>query len=293
MGSLSPLGRRSRLVLAPWCMRQAALAAAFLLSATCSAQPPRETQFSQAAQAVLDRNFASPNISYLLMDHSGSVLAERWPSQSPVPPGSLVKPFLAIAYAEQHGGHFPKVLCQGTRTRCWLPAGHGSLSLEEAIAQSCNTYFRALAIATDRQRAAQTFAHYGLNGPDATARSDSLIGLGIEWKESPHTIAKAYLAIGSERNSSPQAAILKGMLGSAEHGTARSIDAALGKNAALAKTGTAVCSHTPQAAADGFTLVLYPAAQPRLLLLVRVHGVTGATSARTAAAMLRSLGAGQ
>jgi hypothetical protein len=39
--------------------------------------------------------------------------------------------------------------------------------------------------------------------------------------------------------------------------------------------------------------MLYPAAQPRLLLLVRVHGVTGADSAKIAGAMLRSLGAGE
>jgi hypothetical protein len=50
--------------------------------------------------------------------------------------------------------------------------------------------------------------------------------------------------------------------------------------------------HACIGAADGFTLVLYPAAQPRLLLLVRVHGITGADSAKVAGAMLRSLGAG-
>jgi hypothetical protein len=68
------------------------------------------------------------------------------------------------------------------------------------------------------------------------------------------------------------------------------VDAALGHDAALAKTGTAVCSHRPRGAADGFTVVLYPAAQPRLLLLVRVHGITGAQSAAVAGAMLRCLG---
>lgn len=83
------------------------------------------------------------------------------------------------------------------------------------------------------------------------------------------------------------------MLDSAKRGTARSVDAALGRNAALAKTGTAACSHTPHGAADGFTVVLYPAARPRLLLLVRVHGVTGAESTRVAGAMLRALGAGE
>ena len=37
------------------------------------------------------------------------------------------------------------------------------------------------------------------------------------------------------------------MLGSAARGTARGVDAALGSDAALAKTGTAVCSHPPRA----------------------------------------------
>jgi cell division protein FtsI/penicillin-binding protein 2 len=106
-------------------------------------------------------------------------------------------------------------------------------------------------------------------------------------------MAKAYLTIEKEQQSATQGKIVKGMMGAAARGTAREVDAALGKNAALAKTGTAVCSHTPKGAADGFTVALYPAAQPRLLLLVRVHGVTGAESAKVAGAMLRSLGAGE
>jgi cell division protein FtsI/penicillin-binding protein 2 len=267
----------------------------FLLFLACqaSAQPARDAQFSQAAKAVFDRDFAAQSISYLLLDSSGSVLAERWPAQPAIAPGSLVKPFLAIAYGEQHAGHFPTVRCLGTRTRCWLPAGHGNLGLEEAIAQSCNAYFLDLARDLDCKRAAETFARYNLAGPAANANSENLVGLGTAWKETPLALARAYLAIEKEQHSVLQGRIVKGMLASAQHGTARAVYKALGKNAALAKTGTAVCSHTPQAAADGFTVVLYPAAQPRLLLLVRVHGVTGAASAGVAGAMLRSLGAGE
>jgi len=276
-----------------WIQRTTILAGCFLLSAVCSAQAAREPQFSQAAKAVLDRDFAGPEISYLLLDASGNLLAERWPSQSPVPPGSLVKPFLAIAYGEQHGGQFPIVHCLGTSTHCWLPPGHGSLGLEDAIAQSCNTYFRELAAGLNRPLALQIFARYGLAGPSAQTAGDNLIGLGTAWKESPLSLAKAYLTIEKEEHSAIQGRIIRGMLGSASRGTARGVDLALGTNAALAKTGTAVCSHKPQGAADGFTVVLYPAAQPRLLLLVRVHGVTGAASANVAGAMLRSLGAGQ
>jgi cell division protein FtsI/penicillin-binding protein 2 len=248
--------------------------------------------FSQSAQAVLERNFPSPDLSYLLLDASGNVLAERWPAQTPISPGSLVKPFLAIAYGEQHGGRFPTVRCLGTQSRCWLPRGHGTLGLEEAIAQSCNAYFLHLAAGLDRQRAAQTFVGYGLAGPAVNAAAESMAGLGSAWKEPPLAWARAYLQLEKEQQSPMQGRIVKGMLLSAELGTARPVDAALGKNAALAKTGTAVCSHTPRGAADGFTVVLYPAAQPRLLLLVRVHGVTGAASAKVAGEMLRSLGAG-
>jgi cell division protein FtsI/penicillin-binding protein 2 len=248
---------------------------------------------AQTAKAALERNFPNPDLSYLLMDASGNLLAERWSEPQPASPGSLVKPFLAIAYGEQHGGHFLTVLCLGTRSRCWLPRGHGSLGLEEAIAQSCNAYFLELAAGLDRTRAARTFARYGLAGPPATAAAESLTGLGSAWKESPLALAKAYLQLEKEQQSPMQSRIVKGMSGSASHGTARAVDAALGSNAALAKTGTAVCSHTPQGAADGFTVVLYPAAQPRLLLLVRVHGTTGAESAKVAGAMLRSLGAGE
>jgi cell division protein FtsI/penicillin-binding protein 2 len=262
--------------------------------------------FSQAAKASLDHNFPSPAISYLLLDDSGSVLAERWPAEidpdlsnaSSLPssavvvaPGSLVKPFLAIAYGDQHDGAFPTVRCTGTSSHCWYPAGHGSLGLEEAIAQSCNTYFLELAAGLDRRRAARTFVRYGLGGPDPDAQAEELIGLGNGWKESPMALAKAYLQLEKEQQHPMQGRILKGMQWSAERGTARGVDAALGSNVALAKTGTAPCSHKPAGAADGFAVVLFPAVQPRLVLLVRVHEATGAASAKVAGAMLRSLGA--
>jgi cell division protein FtsI/penicillin-binding protein 2 len=249
--------------------------------------------FSQSALVVINRNFPSADVSYLLLDGTGNVLAERWPSSQPISPGSLVKPFLAIAYGEQHNGRFPTVRCLGTASRCWLPRGHGSLGLEEAITQSCNAYFLDLAAALDRTRAAQSFLRYGLSGPPATATTEGLVGLGDAWKESPLTLAHAYLQLVNEQQSPTQSRIIKGMYGSAALGTAHAIDAALGNNAALAKTGTAACSHTPRGSADGFTVVLYPAARPRLILLMRVHGATGAESAKTAAAILRSLGAGE
>jgi cell division protein FtsI/penicillin-binding protein 2 len=275
-----------------------AFIAALFVFTVIAAQPQTsgETQiFSLAAKATLEQRFPGADISYVLLDASGAVLAQRWPADSAseaVSPGSLLKPFLALAYGEQHGGEFPIVRCFGTRSRCWYPPGHGAMGLEEALAQSCNAYFLELARSLDRRRAAQTFARFGLAGPPPEASYESLPGLDSAWKETPLTLAQAYLALVREQHSPLQGRIEKGMRGSAAHGTARAVDALLGANAALAKTGTTVCTHHPRGAADGFTVVLYPAAQPRLLLLIRVHGTTGAETAKVAASMLHALGEG-
>lgn len=258
------------------------------------AAAPAQLLFSQAASQALDGGFPDPAISWLLVDNRGNTLAERWPgAQRPIAPGSLVKPFLAVAWGEQHGGAFPHVRCLGTSSRCWLPAGHGTLRLEDAIAQSCNAYFLALAATLDRNQAGNSLARYGLAGPSLTDPRGSLIGFGDGWQETPSALIAAYSTLLLDSHQPPwRERILAGMQAAAERGTARSIDAALGAHAALAKTGTAPCSHTPRAAADGFTLAAWPAQQPRLILLVRVHGVTGAASAAVAGRMLRVLGAG-
>lgn len=253
--------------------------------------------FSQAAAAELARSFSSKDISYLLMDADGNVLAERWEDpDKPVAPGSLVKPFLAVAYGEQHDSHFPQLRCLGTRGRCWLPQGHGTLGLEEAIVQSCNAYFLQLAAGLDHKRALRSFAYYGLAGPSPASGDEALIGLGEGWKETPLTLARAFLQLEKAQRQAAQGRIVNGMQAAAQRGTARGVDAALGDNAALAKTGTAACSHfhsnVPQGAVDGFAVVFYPAEKPRLFLLVRVHGFTGAQTATVAGKILRSLGAG-
>jgi len=160
-----------------------AILLACLIPCRAAEESPRPL-LSPGAAAQLDRQFPSQDISYLLTNMEGTIVAERWTeAQLPISPGSLVKPFLAIAYGEQHDGVFPRARCMGTRDRCWLPQGHGTLSLEEAIAQSCNAYFLQLATDLDRVRAAQTIARYGLAGPPETSSSETLMGLGDDWKE--------------------------------------------------------------------------------------------------------------
>ena len=254
-------------------------------------KPP--SLFGQTAQATLDHEFPSGSISYLLLDaHSGDVLAQRWPNPDrPIPVGSLIKPLTALAYTRTHR-HFPAIVCNGERDSCWLPRGHGRITLTVAIAQSCNAYFLALSRDVSVDDANAVLTRYDLPPVDAANKSLALAGLSNSWQVTPLSLAHAYAAFARDsRDRDP--GIFSGMRESAQEGTARAVDVALPGRSALAKTGTARCTHTPHGAADGFTIVLYPADDPRVVLLTRVHGVTGATTAATAAQMLRNLEVGQ
>lgn len=116
--------------------------------------------------------------------------------------------------------------------------------------------------------------------PDPRDFSPStLTGIGTQWPISPHQIAAAYAALSSDESA---AGIREGMRMSAKHGTAKAL-----RSEALAKTGTAPCSHKKKAPGDGYVAVLYPASSPRYVLLVQVHGVSGAVAAHTAGEMLK------
>lgn len=250
--------------------------------------------FAQSSAAALERQFDRSELSWLLLDGSGRILVKHWQdAKTPVAPGSLVKPFLAVAYGEQHAFVFPREFCSGTRGHCWLPKGHGWLGLEDAVAQSCNAYFLALASDLDYEQAMRTVQRLGLHGPSPGAPTTTWIGLGAAWKETPMAIARAYLSLIAGSATFANNRILYGMQLAAQTGTAREIDTTLRTRDAAAKTGTAVCTHNPHGAADGFAVVVYPAGSPRVLLLVRMHGGTGAQTAGVAGAMLRSIGVGE
>lgn len=251
--------------------------------------------FGQTAQKILDSRLPSALDSYLLLDaRSGEVVAEHWPDeQRPMPVGSLIKPFTAFFYAQGHG-EFPTVVCHGRSDECWLPRGHGRIGLERAIADSCNAYFLALARAISVQDANRWLALYSLPPVSEKDKAQALAGLDDDWRVPPVAFARAYLKLVREIRGGPRAAedevILRGMEVSARMGTARAVES---HYPVLAKTGTSACTHSPRASADGFTVVAFPADEPRLLLLVRRHGTTGAATAKLAGEMLRALEAGQ
>lgn len=247
--------------------------------------------FAQSAAQALARDFPSHGISFLLLDaNTGRVLASRWEHpDAPIPMGSLLKPFTALAYGEQHDFRYPGHTCRGTSSGCWLPSGHGDVDLTVAIARSCNSYFRMLTATLTAADVSPTAARFGLDNPTPETFGPELAGLGTRWRTSPLRVARAYLELIRQRREPGVKQILDGMALAARQGTGAEVHRAFPNADALVKTGTAACTHSRTAPGDGFTVVLMPADSPQILLMVRVHGVPGAQAAKTAGQMLRRI----
>ncbi len=251
----------------------------------------RDSLFAQSAAQALNRDFPDPDTSFLLLDaHTGQLLASRWDQHDvPIPLGSLAKPFAALAYGEHHNFHYPSHTCRGSQTGCWRPQGHGEIDLTSAIAYSCNSYFRFLTEDFTSRDVSATANQFGLDLPDRETSGAELAGLGSRWRISPLRMARAYLHLLNARQQPAVPEILAGMERSARHGTGAAVDRAMLSGGALVKTGTAACTHSRHAPGDGFALVLVPADEPRILLMVRVHSVPGSHAAKIAGQMLRRI----
>jgi len=272
------------------------LVTAFVAAPAFSQQPREQNSstlslFSQSAAEILQRQYGKSETSYLLLDAgSGALLATHWENpNNPIPMGSLVKPFTALAYAEAHDFRFPKYVCKGKANGCWQDRPHGELNLTSAISLSCNAYFLRLAEGVPTERLVSIADSFDLDAPKKDATAANLMGLGDEWKIAPLRMARAYLELVRRKDAPGVAPIVEGMRQSALRGTGAAVGRQLKHSAALAKTGTAPCTHSSWAPADGFALALVPAQKPEILLLIRMHSVTGAKAAETAGHMLRDL----
>jgi hypothetical protein len=243
--------------------------------------------FAQSMQRLLERD-VGPEASFLLISQEGTVLAARWPqADAPISPGSLFKPFAALAYGAEHSDRFPLLECLGAAGGCWRPAGHGPLHLSGAIANSCNAYFHSL-VRELTARQVQMFAQsFGLAGPPPQAAGDELWGRSAAWKEPPLALLHAYQELAERRDLPGYREVIRGMRQSGQSGTGAKVRLETGGLLTLVKTGTAACAHQPHAPGDGFSVVLWPAEAPRYALLLRVHGVPGSQAAATAGHIVR------
>jgi cell division protein FtsI/penicillin-binding protein 2 len=271
----------------------------------CAAQAPLN---QQSIALLLERKFPQPEVEYILVDaRSGDVLSSRWAgADDPAPLGSLVKPFTALAYGEEHHFLFPEVECHGKVDRCWLPRGHGHIGLVQAVAQSCNAYFLSLASGMKASSVAAVLRRYSIYDLGEKVPPESLVGLGSGWKMSPVRMLRAYIELVRRRDQPGVSEVIRGMQISELSGTGAAVGAALRKNGgtALTKTGTAPCVHRANDtveddeqkksfAGDGYVITLYPSVDPKFGLMVRLHSAPGAKAAEVAGKILRAIADGK
>jgi cell division protein FtsI/penicillin-binding protein 2 len=273
-------------------MRRARKIAACVLAVLSAGVVSAASLLGPAVDSFVRSRAREGEISCVLSETGGrEVIYSRWADfDRPVPLGSLVKPFTALAYAASHGGQLPRIECT-RHSGCWLPAGHGAVEIEKAIAYSCNTYFRGLSEQLLHQDFAPVTARFGLAAPARSAPPGAFFGLGDDWQIAPVALVRAYEELVRRSAEPAIGRVVAGLRVAAERGTANGVGRALGGSSCFAKTGTAPCIHPAgtgrQSNGDGYALVLYPADQPRYTLLVRVHGVPGREAANVAGEILR------
>jgi penicillin-binding protein 2 len=106
------------------------------------------------------------------------------------PPGSTIKPFLALAgLAEDQIDPAATVYCNGSvvlyghRFRCWRRGGHGFVNLERALVESCDIYFYLLGQRLGIENMAKWLRRFGFGeatGFDLAFETSGLIGTP-EW----------------------------------------------------------------------------------------------------------------
>jgi cell division protein FtsI/penicillin-binding protein 2 len=256
---------------------------------------PAASLYDQSIARLLAERYASSDLSYILIEaDTQRLIASRWDRMSePVPVGSLVKPFLALAYGQKHNFRFPAFFCHGAADGCWLSRGHGKVDITSAMAYSCNAYFMNIASSLKAEEVDSMARRYGLSPGNAPLEAAEMIGLDGAWRVAPEGLLRAYLLLTAAPPPAGAAELRRGMALCARLGTAEAVGRNLHGLAALAKTGTAPCVHEPRAPGDGYVVMLYPAEQPRWALLVRVHGVPGARAAEVGGRLLHSVVDGQ
>jgi cell division protein FtsI/penicillin-binding protein 2 len=218
---------------------------------------------------------AGGDVQWMAGDDKGKILRSHWQfSERAVSVGSLLKPFLALAYARTHQ-LFPTIECGGARDGCWYAPGHGLQPIVAALANSCNVYFLHLGAAMDRAALDFICLSYGLNSPERTMPSSRIMGLSAGWPQRPAAVVNAFAALLRDGVAPGARDVFEGMTRCSEVGTARGMGFRC-----YAKTGTAVCSHGGAGLTDGFAVAMYPLDQPRRVLLVTRHNTTGAHAAQ-------------
>lgn len=215
---------------------------------------------------------------------TGRIRNSNWPDAGqPLCFGSLLKPFLALAYLSTHS-QTPVLNCTGTPAGCWYPKGHGRQDMISALANSCNVYFLQIAQTLNRASLDLTCMSDGLALPSRSWPASRLVGLGQGWPQTPLAVIRAFATLARDSGPSPTRVVLSGMLRCCESGTAKGIGVRC-----YAKTGTAPPTEHGDSG-DGYVVAIYPVDQPRTVLLFSRHNSTGAEAAKHATPFIAEFG---
>lgn len=279
-----------------------------VICALCLAKNPAAANYDSAVRAVSGQD----EICVILKDLStGRMLYRYDPGRmagKPVPVGSLIKIFTVIAKYRNHAVNVRETHdCAGygpgitDLTKCWLREGHGSLTLLNAIAFSCNSYFYGFSQDIDFSLFMDTLRDFGLLtgrenlGRTAFNRDDrirAMIGkmnvLKIRPLDLMEGCAKLFGRGPGERSRIPsdvREVLTDGMRACYEYGTAGSARGKLGLDGnldILCKTGTGVFEDEDRVYPDRTNGAFLGVMNGRYLVLVLAKNTTGADRAALA-----------
>jgi stage II sporulation protein D len=234
-----------------------------------------------------------PNAAFVVVSvQSGKILSEENLQilQKQYPPGSLIKVFTTIAFYEQYGNHFPVFQCPPSLASdpagCWDRKGHGEVDITDAIAHSCNVYFRQLAEKISPETFQQTLQKFQIaqnlnQEPDI---HKIMTGNTLIWTVSPMKLLQAYCSIFNSTvplDDKLRTILQRGLSESSEKGTSLEARKASG-HALLGKTGTSLLWEDGKInwrSTQGWWIGLYPAQKPEIAVLAFVPNGRGATHA--------------
>ena len=221
---------------------------------------------------------------------TGAVLTSAG-SNSRATPGSSLKPLL-LEYALEQGIVHPETQVYCTRNlhvgnralHCTHPADHPVFNAERALAESCNTWFAAMAQRfTGQQLDAALERSHLQHAPmnDAPVEQRQLAVLGLNGVTvTPLELAQAYREMLAR--SPPDSVVARGLKESVDYGMAS--PAAVPSVAILGKTGTA--SDPGETWTHGW---FAGAIRGQLVLVIYVPHGDGGTSARLAQTFFRMI----
>lgn len=190
-----------------------------------------------AISAALCLEAQAPRLQIWCRSATG-ILTRHDGGDTPIPVGSLQKPFVVAAWAAAHPGQAPPRFHCGPESGCWLPVGHGDLSLPHALAVSCNTYFRNLAESAPPAQLGRAFRDAGfLRAPRSPEEAIGLSGPDGPLRICPSALLTAYDRLVRQpwiEGESLRGQVLAGLREAALEGTAKG----LGHRGFWAKTGT-------------------------------------------------------